>query len=32
VARGSGFVRAVFVLIVIAFVVKIGGSLVGWWS
>ena len=32
VARGSGFVRAVFVLIVIAFIVKIGGSLLGWWS
>ncbi len=32
VARGNGFVRAVFVLIVTAFVVKIAGSLVGWWS
>ena len=31
VARGSGFVRAVFVLIVTAFIVKIGGSLLGWW-
>jgi uncharacterized membrane protein YfcA len=32
VARGSGFVRAVFVLIVSAFIVKISGSLVGWWA
>ena len=32
VAKGSGFVRAVFVLIVTAFVVKISGSLVGWWA
>ncbi|MEO7754448.1 MAG: TSUP family transporter, partial [Terracoccus sp.] len=32
VARGSGFVRVVFVVIVIAFIVKIGGSLLGWWS
>jgi uncharacterized membrane protein YfcA len=31
VARGSGFVRAVFVLIVTAFIVKIGGSLLGLW-
>ncbi|HET7399311.1 MAG TPA: TSUP family transporter [Intrasporangium sp.] len=32
VARGSGFVRALFITIVSAFVVKIGGSLVGWWA
>ena len=32
VARGSGFVRAVFVVIVGAFIVRIGGSLLGWWS
>jgi uncharacterized protein len=32
VARGSGFVRAVFVLIVLAFIVKIGGSLLGFWT
>jgi hypothetical protein len=32
VARGSGFVRVVFVLIVAAFIVRIGGSLLGWWS
>jgi uncharacterized membrane protein YfcA len=32
VAKGSGFVRAVFVVIVSAFVVRIGGSLLGWWS
>jgi len=31
VARGSGFVRAFFVAIVSAFIVKIGGSLLGWW-
>src|SRR6476661_6647941 len=31
VAKGSGFVRAVFVAIVSAFIVKIGGSLLGWW-
>jgi uncharacterized membrane protein YfcA len=32
VARGSGFVRAVFVLIVSAFIVKISGSLLGFWA
>lgn len=32
VARGSGFVRAVFVVIVTGFVVRIGGSLLGWWA
>ena len=32
VARGSGFVRAVFVVIVSAFIVRIGGSLLGWWG
>ena len=31
VAKGSGFVRAVFVAIVSAFILKIGGSLLGWW-
>jgi hypothetical protein len=31
VAKGSGFVRAVFVVVVSAFIVKIGGSLLGWW-
>jgi uncharacterized membrane protein YfcA len=31
VAKGSGFVRVVFVVIVSAFIVKIGGSLLGWW-
>ena len=31
VARGSGFVRVVFVVIVAAFIVKIGGSLLGLW-
>ena len=32
VAKGSGFVRVVFVLIVSAFIARIGGSLLGWWS
>ncbi len=32
VSRGSGFVRVVFVVIVVAFIAKIGGSLLGWWS
>jgi uncharacterized membrane protein YfcA len=32
IARGNAFVRAVFVLIVTAFIVRIGGSLIGWWS
>jgi uncharacterized protein len=32
VSKGSGFVRAVFVLIVSAFIVKISGSLIGWWA
>jgi hypothetical protein len=32
VALGSGFVRAVFVVIVTAFVIRIGGSLLGWWG
>ena len=31
VARGSGFVRAFFLLVVGAFVVRIGGGLLGWW-
>ena len=32
VSRGSGFVRVVFVVIVSAFIVKISGSLLGWWA
>jgi hypothetical protein len=32
VAKGSGFVRAVFVVIVTAFIVKITGNMLGWWS
>lgn len=32
VAKGSGFVRVVFVLIVSAFIVRIGGGLLGWWT
>ena len=31
VARGSSFVRVFFLLVVGAFVVRIGGGLVGWW-
>ncbi len=31
VSKGSGFVRVFFVVIVSAFIVKIGGSLLGWW-
>lgn len=29
---GSGFVRGVFVVVVVAFVVRIGGALLGYWS
>ena len=32
VRLGSGFVRVVFVAVVSAFVVRIGGSLAGWWG
>ena len=31
VSRGSGFVRVVFIVVVSAFIVRIGGSLLGWW-
>lgn len=31
VSRGSGFVRAFFLAVVAAFVVRIGGGLLGWW-
>ena len=31
VARGSSFVRVVFVVVPSRFIVKIGGSLLGWW-
>ena len=31
VARGSGFVRAFFLLVVGAFVVRLGGEVAGWW-
>ena len=31
VARGTGFVRVVFITVVGAFVVRIGGQLLGWW-
>ncbi len=32
VVLGSGFVRGVFVVVVSTFIVKIGGSLIGFWS
>jgi uncharacterized protein len=32
VARGSRFVRVVFVLVLIAFIIRIGGSVLGLWS
>ena len=31
VARGSGFVRVFFLVVVSGFVVRIGGQVVGWW-
>ena len=31
VARGAGFVRAFFIVVVSAFVIRIGGELVGLW-
>jgi uncharacterized protein len=31
VARGSRFIRIVFVVVVGAFIVRIGGDLLGWW-
>jgi hypothetical protein len=32
VARGTAFVRAFFILVVSAFVVRIGGELLGVWG
>ena len=32
VARGSRFVRVVFVVVLVAFILRIGGSVLGWWS
>ncbi|MFT4286560.1 TSUP family transporter [Nocardioides sp.] len=32
VARGAGFVRAFFIVVVAGFIVRIGGELLGWWS
>jgi uncharacterized membrane protein YfcA len=32
VARGATFVRVFFLLVVLAFVVRIGGELAGWWG
>ena len=29
---GSGFVRVVFVVVVSAFIVRIGGAVLGFWS
>ena len=31
VARGAGFVRVFFLVVVAGFVVRLGGQLVGWW-
>ncbi len=32
VAKGAGFVRAFFVVVVSAFIIKIGGDVLGVWS
>lgn len=32
VARGSAFVRVVFIIVLIAFIIRIGGSVLGLWS
>jgi uncharacterized membrane protein YfcA len=32
VARGSRFVRAVFVLVIVAFIIRIGGQVLGLWT
>lgn len=32
VAKGAGFVRVFFVVVVAGFVVRIGGGLLGWWG
>lgn len=31
VARGSGFVRAFFAVVVAGFVIRLGGGMLGWW-
>ncbi len=31
VARGAGFVRLFFIVVVSAFIVRLGGELLGWW-
>ena len=31
VAKGSGFVRVVFVVVISAFIIRIGGDLLGLW-
>ena len=31
VARGSTFVRAVFMLVIVAFIIRIGGDVIGFW-
>ena len=30
-ARGAGFVRVFFLVVVAGFVVRLGGQLLGWW-
>jgi len=32
VARGAGFVRGFFIVVIVGFIVRIGGELLGWWS
>jgi uncharacterized membrane protein YfcA len=32
VARGAGFVRGFFIVVVAGFIVRIGGELLGWWG
>jgi uncharacterized membrane protein YfcA len=32
VAKGSAFVRVVFILVLVAFIIRIGGSVLGVWS
>jgi uncharacterized protein len=32
VARGSRFVRAVFVVVLLGFILRIGGTVLGWWT
>ena len=32
VAKGSAFVRVVFIIVLVAFIIRIGGSVLGLWS